>query len=145
MTGEAGVIDSALAKTDPPGLNVQLMTGKALLIDRGAVLPCFLVDEVFVAVGTGGLYDKARRGHGFGLLQVMTIDTVFWQLVVLVKKVKTFQIHGQEALQGLIREFQPLAARDDGKGIQSPLERQPEVQVIMLITFHDHYRFKHCT
>ena len=145
MTDDTGLIDSALAETDPPGLNVLLVTSKALLIDGGAVRPFFLVNDVFVAVGTGGLCRKSNQGDGFRLLQVVAIDAAFGQLVVLVEKVETFQIQGQEALQRLIREFQLLAVRDDGKDIRSLLEGQPEVQVIMRLTFHDHNRFKHCT
>ena len=123
MTGDTGVVDFALAKTDPPGFNVLQVACKALLIDSRAVLPRVLVEEVFVAVGTGGLFLLANQVDGFGLLQSMAIGATLGQLAILVKKVKTFQIHWQEALNGPIREFQLPAFRVDGKAIQPPLER----------------------
>jgi len=103
MTGKTGVIDSALAKTDSPGLNILLVTAKALLIDRGAVLPFVLADDILMACGTGGLLLEVNQADGFCLQQLMAIDAALGQLAVLVKKVKRFYIHGQEGLQGLIR------------------------------------------
>ena len=145
MTGETGRIDSALAETDAPGLNVLQVTGKALFINRGAVLPGSLGNNVFVAFGTGCLFLNANGVYGFVHLQFMAVNTTLRQSVILVKLVKTFHIQGKEPLQGTICKLQLLSVGNDGKIIQSILERQPEVQVNMPVTFHADDRFKYLT
>ena len=74
MAGDTGVIDSALTKTDPPGLNILLVTNKALSVNRGAVLPFIPVGEISMACNAGGLLFEANQVNIFCFLQVMAIN-----------------------------------------------------------------------
>jgi hypothetical protein len=68
MTGEADLLDLRDGKPDPPGLDELLVTAEALLVDRGAVLPGSLVDDVAMTGGTGNLFLQPHRVDGPGLL-----------------------------------------------------------------------------
>jgi hypothetical protein len=144
MTRKADVLYLGGGKPDPPWPDGLLVAAKALLTDRGAVLPGVLTDDVRVAGDTGCLFLEAHIFNGCGLLQIMATLAALGQLVVPVKEEDLFaeRIGIQIGLQLPISELHPLATGDDGKAVFPRLQRQPEVKEVILLMAFGHNRLK---